>query len=344
MPVGISFIIFQRISYIVDIYRVKIKAEKNFINYATYASLFPHLISGPIIRYSAIKNQLTNRNVNLNYIFEGSKIFVIGFAFKILIADQLFILEQYLTRDLANIDFLGALLIVVYFTLRIYFDFLGYSLMAVGLAKFIGFDFPFNFNAPYQSHSITEFWRRWNITLSMWIRDYIYIPLGGNRKGEVRTYVNLMLVMLLAGLWHGANWNFVIWGGINGAFLCIERIIKNRNISVPVPSYFKRAYLILVVSLSWIIFRFTDISEIQNITKAILNPNITKLSNTEINIFIYTLPSLIFAIIFSFFIKEGYLSKIKPKYSHVLPLILLFLITICFTFLKTKTFFIYNQF
>jgi len=343
LPVGISFIVFQRISYLVDIYRRKFSPEKNFINYAAYASLFPHLISGPIVRYSQIKDELKSRVLNSSTIFEGTKIFVIGFAYKILIADQLFVLEDYLINR-SGLNSIESLATILYFSFRIYFDFLGYSLMAVGVAKLLGFTFPYNFNAPYQARSITDFWRRWNITLSFWIRDYLYIPLGGNRKGRLRTYSNLIVVMLIAGLWHGASWNFVAWGALHGIYLAIERYSGNRRFVIHIPDNLKIAFTFTLVTFGWILFRFTNMRDIQQMLGNIFSMDISPFSSVTQNIFLYTVPSLLAAFVISFFVKEEYLHKITPKIVHIIPLLILFLISLCFAVLKVDTFFIYNQF
>lgn len=344
LPIGISFITFQRISYIMDVYRKKTRPEKNFLRYATYASLFPQLISGPIVRFAQVKNELKKRKVDCATIFQGTKLFTVGFGYKILIADQLYIFESYLAQRLHTLHFIDSLLLVLYFTFRIYFDFLGYSFMAIGLAGLIGFDFPYNFDAPYISKSITEFWRRWNITLSNWLRDYLYISLGGNRKGKIRTYCNLFITMFLAGLWHGANWNFIAWGMLHGIYLIIERIFMTHKIHVNIHPFLKNIYAFLLVMISWIFFRFTNVSDILLILSALIHVHITGLSQISQNIFFFTLPSFFFAIILSFLYTEKHIVKIKPTLFSVIILLVVFSSSLCLALLKSKIFFIYNQF
>lgn len=260
LPIGISFFTFHSISYLIDIYRKDASAQKNPINLALYISFFPQLIAGPIIRYHDIADQLTKRLVFSEDIAIGIRRFIIGLGKKVLIAntlaisaDQIFSLpSNELTTELA---WLG----IICYTLQIYFDFSGYSDMAIGLARIFGFRFLENFNYPYISKSIQEFWRRWHISLSNWFRDYLYIPLGGNRVQPWRVYLNLVTVFFLCGLWHGASWNFVIWGFIHGAFLVLERsgFASWLKWMGPIPS---RIYALLVVMVSWVFFRTETIS------------------------------------------------------------------------------------
>lgn len=224
LPIGISFFTFQALSYIIDLYRQKIALQKNLLNLGLYIALFPQLIAGPIVRYHDIARQLVERRVTTDGLSEGVQRFLFGLSKKVLlanplavVADQIFSLPQ--TEMTAPVAWLGTLC----FTLQIYYDFSGYSDMAIGLGKMFGFTFLENFNYPYISRSIREYWRRWHISLSSWLRDYVYIPLGGSRRGSVRTYLNLLLVFFLCGLWHGASWNFVIWGLYHGAFILFER-------------------------------------------------------------------------------------------------------------------------
>jgi alginate O-acetyltransferase complex protein AlgI len=255
LPLGISFFTFHALSYVIDIYRREVRALKNPITFALYISFFPQSIAGPIVRYSDLAAQLVKRTVNREGFAEGTRRFIFGLSKKILIAntlaapaDAIFKLPaEALTAGLA---WLG----IACYTLQIYFDFSGYSDMAIGLAKMFGFDFKENFNYPYVSRSITEFWRRWHMSLSSWFRDYLYIPLGGNRHGTARTYFNLVSVFFLCGLWHGASWAFVCWGLYHGGFLVLERMKFGRLLEAS-PAPVRHGYTLLIVMVGWVFFR-----------------------------------------------------------------------------------------
>jgi len=255
LPIGISFFTFQALSYIIDVYRQKISPQKNIINLGLYIALFPQLIAGPIVRYQDIANELVERTVTTKGFAEGIQRFLFGLSKKVLlanplavIADNIFALPQ--TELTTQLAWLGT----VCYTLQIYYDFSGYSDMAIGLGRMFGFHFLENFNYPYISRSIREFWRRWHISLSTWLRDYVYIPLGGNRLGNVRTHLNLLLIFFLCGLWHGASWNFVIWGLYHGIFIVVERLRAGqlqRTIWFPL----QILLTIVIVMIGWVIFR-----------------------------------------------------------------------------------------
>ncbi len=259
LPIGISFFTFQAISYLIDIYRRELVAQRNFISFGVYVFLFPHLIAGPIVRYKDIAGQISERPVSVSKLAEGIRRFIIGLAKKMLFAntfgqtaDMIF---QYNPQELSSG---AAWLGILCYTLQIYFDFSGYSDMAIGLGKMFGFDFLENFNYPYIATSITDFWRRWHISLSSWFRDYVYIPLGGNRCSSWKTYRNLMIVFILCGLWHGANWTFVIWGMYHGCFLVLERL-GFAKILHRLPKPLQHSYMLMVVILGWIFFRSADL-------------------------------------------------------------------------------------
>lgn len=251
LPIGISFYIFQAISFLVDINRKDAPHPKNFVDFAAYISLFPQLIAGPIVRYKDIAAQFQNRIHTLDKFSEGAYRFMIGFAQKVLIADSLAPLADQ-AFNVTNPTFIESWLGALAFSGQLYFDFLGYSSMAIGLGLMMGFRFMENFNHPYLSRSITEFWRRWHISLSSWLKDYLYIPLGGNRLGAKRTYANLMLTMVLGGLWHGTNWTFALWGAWHGLWLAIERAygVKDKAAGrlMILPT-------LLIVILGWVIFK-----------------------------------------------------------------------------------------
>jgi alginate O-acetyltransferase complex protein AlgI len=261
LPIGISFFTFHAISYLVDVFRRQLPAERNPINVLLYLSMFPQLIAGPIIRFGTVQKEVHKREVTIDKIGIGLKFFIIGLGQKVLIANTVATpVDAIHALPTASLNASLAWLSAACYTLQIYFDFGGYSNMAIGLGLMLGFYFPLNFNYPYISQSITEFWRRWHITLSTWFRDYLYIPLGGNRSGSVRTYVNLVLVFALCGLWHGASWNFLIWGLYYGVFLILERLGLGTWLL-----HFGRAcrhfYVLLIVVVGWVFFRSNDLTE-----------------------------------------------------------------------------------
>lgn len=257
LPIGISFYTFESISYVVDVYRGDCKPTRSAIDFAAFVALFPHLIAGPVFRYKDLDEQLRARSHTVDKFAEGSLRFMQGFIKKVIIADSIAPLadQGFALADPTTAD---AWLAALAYTAQLYFDFSGYSDMAIGLALMMGFRFMENFNQPYSAQSITEFWRRWHISLSNWLRDYLYVPLGGNRHGTLRTYVNLFLTMLLGGLWHGANVTFVIWGAWHGAWLAVERALG----VAPVPQRFRVwrwAPTFLIVILGWVMFRATTV-------------------------------------------------------------------------------------
>ena len=256
LPIGISFYTFQILSYIIDLYRKEIKVQKNILNLALYVSFFPQLIAGPIVKYKDIEKEINNRKVNLELFASGIKRFVYGLGKKVMIANSLAIVADTIFNSYTSslntpLVWLGA----IAYTLQIYFDFSGYSDMAIGLGRMFGFHFMENFNLPYLSQSITEFWRRWHISLSTWFKQYLYIPLGGNRKGKFRTYLNLFIVFFATGLWHGASFNFVVWGLYHGLFLIIERIFFKKILDNNKMKFLNSIYVMLVVIIGWVIFR-----------------------------------------------------------------------------------------
>ena len=259
LPIGISFYTFQMISYVVDIYRGEVKVQKDILKLATYVSLFPQLIAGPIVRYSTIEKQLENREYSINKFSLGVRRFVIGLGKKVLIANVIgTLVNTFLISEDKSILFYWLYAIGV--MLQIYFDFSGYSDMAIGLGKMFGFDFLENFNYPYIATSITDFWRRWHISLSSWFRDYVYIPLGGNRVSKIKWIRNIMVVWILTGLWHGAEWNFVIWGIYFGILLIIEKLFLLKK-TEKIPKFLKVIYTLFFVMISFIIFNGNEIIE-----------------------------------------------------------------------------------
>ncbi|GAA4448493.1 MBOAT family O-acyltransferase [Nibrella saemangeumensis] len=259
LPIGISFYTFQGISYTLDVYWGRIQANTSFINFGTYVAMFPHQIAGPIVRYADIAPELADRHVTVEKFGLGAERFIIGLSKKVLLANTFAaIADTLFNAPINSITTASAWLGIVAYSLQIYFDFSGYSDMAIGLGKMVGFDFRENFNYPYIARSIQDFWRRWHISLSNWFRDYVYIPLGGNRGSKVRTYRNLLIVFFVTGLWHGASWNFIVWGLYHGVFLMIERAGLSRVLD-RIWSPLAHAYTLLVVLVGWVFFRAVDL-------------------------------------------------------------------------------------
>lgn len=262
LPIGISFYTFQITSYLIDVYREKIKAEQSFIRLGAYLTMFPQLIAGPIVTFDEVRRQLWKRNVNLAQCNSGLQLFTLGLGFKVLLANQF----GRLWSDIQAIGYESistplAWFGIIGYSLQIYFDFYGYSLMAVGLGKLLGFDLPDNFRQPYMAVSMTEFWRKWHITLGRWFREYIYIPLGGNKKGRVRQFFNMLIVWLFTGLWHGANWNFIFWGLLLFAIMCIEKagllkVLEKRR-------FIGHLYMCFLIPFTWVFFAITDFGALQ---------------------------------------------------------------------------------
>ena len=254
LPIGISFYTFQSMSYTIDLYLRNIKVQKSFLNFASYVSLFPQIVAGPIVRYEDVANELESRTVNIAKISAGIGLFVKGLAKKVLLANNIgMVWTEIKAMDYSTISVATAWLGIIAFAFQIYFDFSGYSDMATGLGKMLGFEFPKNFDHPYISKSISEFWRRWHITLGSWFRSYVYIPLGGNRNGNFKTYRNLFITWALTGLWHGASWNFILWGLFFGVLIIIERLGFGKILE-KLPSAVSMLYTFVMVLFGWVLF------------------------------------------------------------------------------------------
>jgi alginate O-acetyltransferase complex protein AlgI len=261
LPIGISFFTFQAISYLIDVYRREIPAAASYGEFATYHALFPQLVAGPIVRYREIRREMPNRRIDRTSMTEGAYRFCLGLGKKMVIADNLgTVADAMFALPPAELGFGDAWIGILCYSLQIYFDFSGYSDMAIGLGRLLGFHFPENFDQPYRSASVTEFWRRWHMTLSRWFRDYLYIPLGGNRRGQVRTFANLSIVFGLCGLWHGAGWTFIVWGFYHGALLIAERIaaaqLRWRPSGLP-----GIAVTFALVTIGWVFFRAPSLGD-----------------------------------------------------------------------------------
>lgn len=259
LPIGISFYTFQAMSYTIDVYRDDVRVQRNLIDFGMYITMFPQLIAGPIVRYSDVQDQLAERSVTTANFSEGIMRFVVGLGKKVLLANQMGAVWTQIYALGGDISALMAWTGAAAYTFQIYFDFSGYSDMAIGLGRMFGFKFPENFRYPYESVSITDFWRRWHITLSTWLKEYLYIPLGGNRRGLARQALNLLIVWTLTGFWHGAGWNFVMWGLYYFVILFIEKLFLLKALD-KLPRLFRHAYALLLIVIGWVIFASDDVS------------------------------------------------------------------------------------
>ena len=362
LPIGISFYTFQAISYLVDIYRNEAKAQKNFINVGLYISLFPQLIAGPIVRYHDIAIQLKNRTHSFSLFYSGVLRFLLGLGKKVLIANNLAIIADYVfAMSPDELSFSSAWIGLLAYSFQIYFDFSGYSDMAIGLGRMFGFEFLENFNFPYIAKSIREFWRRWHISLSNWFRDYLYISLGGNKKGKYRTYFNLFFIFFVTGLWHGASWNFVVWGLAHGVIMVLERLGFDKLLN-KFPGFLQNFYAVLFAVLAWVLFRADSFSHASEYYKALFsfsNYNIEdvtlilKINRETIVVFIIALLgsfngfNFINNLIKKITYKMDKSNSIFPVIKLVAEIIFVLLIfTLCTTYLVNNTYnpFIYFRF
>jgi alginate O-acetyltransferase complex protein AlgI len=311
LPIGISFFTFQAMSYIIDIYRGTNPAQRNPVDLALYISLFPQLVAGPIVRYHDIAKQIGNREITAEDFSTGSRRFIAGFAKKMIIANPLGeIADTIFALPASDISPEIAWLGIICYTLQIYFDFSGYSDMAIGLGRMFGFKFLENFNYPYIALSIQEFWRRWHISLSNWFRDYLYIPLGGNRVSNFRVYFNLVTVFVLCGLWHGASWNFLIWGLIHGAFLVIEKLGLGRLLDYA-PRFVRHFYVLLVVILAWVFFRVETLPDAVTFLQAMFDLSGNEKMHSDIGV--HYNDSVIFAVIIGCLLSTPVLRYLSDK-------------------------------
>jgi alginate O-acetyltransferase complex protein AlgI len=288
LPIGISFYTFQSMSYIIDVYRGTSKAQRNWIDFGTFVALFPQLVAGPIVQYNTVAEQLRERSVDIPMFAEGVRRFIIGLAKKVLLANNIGLLWH--TISSSNLDSMPALtawLGIIAFAFQIYFDFSGYSDMAIGLGLMFGFRFNENFNKPYISQSITDFWRRWHISLSSWFRDYVYIPLGGNRRGLGIQVRNILIVWLLTGIWHGASWNFLFWGLYFGIILIFEKWWGLQLLS-HLPRWVRHLYAIVLILIGWVLFAFEELPLVFSYLQAMLGLNRQPLWNSTTLYFTYT--------------------------------------------------------
>ena len=343
LPIGISFYTFQALSYPIDIYRFDTDVQKSVINFGAYVTMFPQLIAGPIVRYRDIAKQLNERIINTEYFAQGIYRFTVGLCKKVLIANncgQVF--EFVCSLSSAQSSTLTAWLGIIGYTFQIYFDFSGYSDMAIGLGKMLGFDFLENFNYPYISKSITDFWRRWHMSLSYWFRDYVYIPLGGNRNGLAKQLINIMIVWLLTGFWHGAAWNFVLWGVFYGVVLIIEKLFLLKRLD-KMPSVLCHIYTMLIVIIAWVLFAHTDLSKALSYLAMMFGLGGTAFAN---NVTIYLIRNnlvlFIIAAIACTPIAKTKLNIFKNEtVNKFLPIVVLIMLIICTAFIVDAS---YNPF
>ncbi len=348
LPIGISFFTFQTMSYTIDVYRGNVKSETNFFNFMTYVSMFPQLIAGPIVRYETISEELHHREINFANYVNGFIRFLEGLFKKVLIANVLGALFLEISTNYLEYSSLTLILGIFAFAFQIYFDFSGYSDMAIGIGKMLGFTYLENFNYPYISKSITEFWRRWHISLSSFFKDYVYIPLGGSRCSLSKNIRNILIVWFLTGLWHGASWNFIIWGLYFGIILIIEKFILKKYLD-KLPNLFKHLYSIILILIGWLIFAFDDLNILINFTKNIFTSSFIQndfyffIKNYGLVFLIATLLSMPISKI----IKDKIInSKWKGVYCTIffISYLILFIITISFLVSDTYNPFLYFRF
>jgi len=298
LPIGISFYTFQTMSYVIDVYRDDAPVSKNFINFGTYVALFPQLIAGPIVRYRDVAEQLVNRRETLEIFTKGVKLFMVGLAKKVIIANTMGTLTTNIFATTDENGVVGTWVGMIAYTFQIYFDFSGYSDMACGLGNMMGFEFLKNFNYPYIAKSITDFWRRWHISLSTWFKEYVYIPLGGNRKGVKRQILNLLIVWGLTGLWHGAAYNFVLWGLYYGLLLILEKFVLKKFLD-RLPSFVQHIYTLFIIIIGWGLFYFTDVGQLGEFMVDLFNFGNGICGNQAFNLIMSNLPMLIIAAVAS---------------------------------------------
>ena len=353
LPIGISFFTFQAMSYVIDLYRGEYKVQKNLLNLALYISFFPQLIAGPIVKYRDIDAQITHRTISRQRIAEGFRRFLYGLAKKVIVSNLVAVsVDRIFALEIGQMTGAAAWCGAILYTLQIYYDFSGYSDMAIGLGRMFGFDFLENFNYPYISSSIREFWRRWHISLSTWFREYLYIPLGGNRKGKTRTYVNLWIVFAMTGLWHGASWNFVGWGLYHGFFSVIERMGLGRFLKkVPLLAH---VYTLLVVVVGWVFFRVESVRLGLQVVERMFMP--WRFTTSDVSLLTLVSPLTITVAVlailgcglFQSLFSRGRLLTLAQKWKYSLPeavfCVLLFLYCILLLASNTYNPFIYFRF
>ncbi len=351
LPIGISFYTFQSMSYTIDLYRREIPVQKNFFSFGGYVTLFPQIVAGPIVRYADVQNEIDNRKITLSMVSDGIGIFIKGLAKKILIANNIGALWANIkAMPISELSAPMAWMGILAFTFQIFFDFSGYSDMAIGMGKMLGFNFPKNFDLPYTSKSISEFWRRWHMTLGSWFKSYVYFPLGGNRKGNKRTIINLLIVWSLTGFWHGASWNFVLWGFYFGVIIVCEKLFLGKLLH-KLPAIIRVLYQFFLVVIGWVMFEYESITDVGRYLLAMFGGNGLPFIDDK---FLYYLTSYIFVfvvcVLFSSSLPQKTMRSLyRKKRSAVLILTPIFqgvLFVICIAYLVDATFnpFLYFRF
>lgn len=346
LPVGISFYTFQTMSYVIDVYLEKVEVQKSIISFGTYVTMFPQLVAGPIVKYGDIDKQINNRKESFLLLTQGIERFIIGLSKKVLLANGIGVLWNIIkVTPLKELSVLSSWIGIMAFTFQIYFDFSGYSDMAIGLGKMFGFDIMENFNYPYISASVTEFWRRWHISLGLWFKEYVYIPLGGNRKGKLKQFRNLFVVWFLTGFWHGANWNFITWGLYFGIFICLEKefLLKFLNNK---PKFIGHIYTLIVVMIGWVLFELENTGQALSYIKTMFGLGKVPFINSSLKYYLSTNWILIiFLIICSTPIPKKLFKKLRARNSICISIILsvfmLILLMLCVAYLVNET---YNPF
>lgn len=349
LPIGISFFTFQGMSYIIDIYRNDAKVNKNIFSVALYIALFPQLVAGPIIKYKDINNQINFRKESIEFFSYGINRFVVGLSKKVIISDILGAMaDNIFNLSTTGIDMTTAWIGAICYTFQIYFDFSGYSDMAIGLGYLFGFQFPENFNYPYISKSITEFWRRWHISLSTWFREYLYIPLGGNRKGNV--YFNLFIVFIVTGLWHGSSWSFIVWGLWHGLFMIIERLIRNKMWYKKTPSFIKLFSTMIIIMVGWVLFRASSLKAALEYLAIMVG--LIKFNDMTFTYQYFINKKFIFWVIIAIIGSTPIISNVSKRYKNnklfqlisMIIISILFIVSMIFIINSTYSPFIYFQF
>ena len=331
LPIGISFYTFQILSYVIDVYRKKVKVQNNIINLGCYISAFPQLIAGPIVTYDVVEKELSNRVEDMDNFYIGTKRFIIGLAKKILLANSVgYICDSIFGLSTTLWTFPLIWLAVISYTLQIYFDFSAYSDMAIGMGRMLGFHYLENFNYPYISKSITEFWRRWHISLSTWFRDYVYIPLGGNRVSKKRMCMNIMIVWALTGLWHGASINYLLWGLYYGIILLLEKLLLKKYID-KMPNIFKHMYTIIIFVFGWTIFRLENLSDLLCAFKSLLGFNGFGNLNMLISLGLFKVKYIFYFILAIIFSMKIDIKSNGKVYNVLLIILFIYVISIMVT-------------
>ena len=346
LPIGISFFTFQTMSYSIDVYRGDVKAEKDFLTFMTYVCMFPQLIAGPIVRYETVSSELHKRDINFKKFADGFTRFLRGLFKKVLIANNIGLLFTLITSSEVNdISIMTGVLAIVSYAFQIYFDFSGYSDMAIGMGNMCGFTFLENFNYPYISKSITEFWRRWHISLSSWFKDYVYIPLGGSRVNILKNIRNILIVWILTGFWHGASWNFIFWGLYYGILLLLEKFVLKKYID-KLPDFVKHIYTIVLVFIGWMIFAFDDSKYLFEFIKALTSNKFVDSAFLYYfkNYFLILVTAIVFSLPVYPKVKEKMNNTIFTSLLSISIYVILFIVTLSYLVSDTYNPFLYFRF